>query len=244
MAKKDISRGIKAGMPQDLTDLFKRLGRDGEWQNLWTADTDETIWFRAGEVPDLSLYRHLNSLYFSVNPQKNNMGRKQRGGIENVEAINALYADLDENKGWTQERIDALNPTPTRALRTGGGWQPLWILKEPVKVTDDNRAELNELQHAWVEYIGGDPGAQDISRVLRVPGSYNHKYDPPRQVVLEESDGPEYDIADLHQLVRPILEKKFTVNNQNVDVTADPTLQLSVIEALGKLKKRAIRELR
>jgi P4 family phage/plasmid primase-like protien len=220
-------------------DLLYKLNRGGSWGSLWTSDTDETIWYRPGLIPDMSLYSHLKAMYYSVNPRKQNLGLKRRGCIEDVEAVNALYADLDMKDDWSQEKVDNLPIKPTVIIPSGGGWQPLWILKEPVKVTDENRNELNELQHAFVEYIGGDPGAQDIARVLRLPGSYNHKYDPPRLVTFQKVDGPEYDIKELYELVKGILEerKKRSVASRAraAKATTDPVLRKQVEAALSYL---------
>jgi hypothetical protein len=57
-----------------------------------------------------------------------------------------------------------------------------WPLGRPVPVTDGNREALRDLQRRWVAYVGGDLGAADLARVLRVPGTCNTKYDPPRLV--------------------------------------------------------------
>jgi hypothetical protein len=32
--------------------------------------------------------------------------------------------------------------------------------------------------------MGSDKASKDLARVLRVPGTHNHKYDPPRPVAL------------------------------------------------------------
>jgi len=41
---------------------------------------------------------------------------------------------------------------------------------------------LKEAQYGWVRWNGGGPGAKDLARILRVPGTLNLKYAPPRKV--------------------------------------------------------------
>jgi hypothetical protein len=40
---------------------------------------------------------------------------------------------------------------------------------------EGNRRDVQAVQHAWVRMVGGDPGASDLRRILRVPGTTNHK---------------------------------------------------------------------
>jgi hypothetical protein len=51
---------------------------------------------------------------------------------------------------------------------------------------------MRRLQACWVKLVGGDPGAKDLARLLRVPGSLNAKYDPPRRVAFVWYDDDHY----------------------------------------------------
>jgi hypothetical protein len=75
----------------------------------------------------------------------------------------------------------------------------------------DDIALLQDTQSRWVSWVGGDKGAKDIARVLRLPGSRNHKpkYAPDYPTVKIE-DGPtdisrRYKIMDLRNML-PIEE--------------------------------------
>jgi RepB DNA-primase from phage plasmid len=52
------------------------------------------------------------------------------------------------------------------------------------------QAEL--LQRGLARQVGADPAATDYSRVLRLPGFYNHKYDRPHRVRVESLAGVTY----------------------------------------------------
>jgi predicted P-loop ATPase len=237
MTKKDISRGMNNDVTSQITTFLNRLGRGGTWQYYWTAETKETLWFPVGDMPVLPEWK---SVYFGVHPQKINLGSRERGKLDGVDVINHLYAEFDTKDGWSADQVYALDPRPSIIIFSGGGWHCYWLLNETIEVNDRNRADLVKLQHAWVEHMGGDGGAKDLARVLRVPYSYNNKpqYEHPMQVVpVEANYDLEYRMADLHELVRPILEKKAAALSVNVDVTSDPSLQMKVLEALGKVKK-------
>lgn len=52
-------------------------------------------------------------------------------------------------------------------------------------------------QSAWVEFVGGDAGAKDLARMLRVPGTKNYKYKPPRSVDLIRDSGEVFNRREL-----------------------------------------------
>jgi P4 family phage/plasmid primase-like protien len=234
--------GGQASPQEEVSTFLNRLGRGGTWQNLWWKDGEEsgTVWFPVGQVPDVSEYLHKEAVYFSVNPRRENLGSYKRGGNEDVDVINAVYADLDMNKGWTLEKIEALCPEPSVIKFTGGGWQPYWFLKEPIKVTKDSWEELNGFQHAWVEYIGGDAGAQDIARVLRVPYTFNNKpeYGKPIQVEIIKADyNLEYGLVYLMCLVSLKADRKARTASPSVDITTNPEVKERVLEAIKYLDR-------
>jgi hypothetical protein len=73
-------------------------------------------------------------------------------------------------------------------------------------------------------YFGGDHNACDASRILRVPGTFNHKYNPKREVRLIHQNGAEYLLEDFEFL--PPYEKSQTIsskcllNTKTKDITA------------------------
>jgi hypothetical protein len=43
-------------------------------------------------------------------------------------------------------------------------------------------SEVEDVLRRLATYFGGDKAATDSSRILRIPGTLNYKYDPPRQI--------------------------------------------------------------
>ena len=72
--------------------------------------------------------------------------------------------------------IASLPIAPSSILASGGGYHCFWYFTEPVRFDDDaTRQRFEAALEAWVTFNGGDGGAKDIDRVLRVPGTVNAK---------------------------------------------------------------------
>ncbi|MEZ4615754.1 MAG: DNA-primase RepB domain-containing protein [Caldilineaceae bacterium] len=71
--------------------------------------------------------------------------------------------------------IESLYYPPSVIVDSGGGYHCYWLLRETVPLDDANRDDVQVIQHGWVQMVGGDSGAADLRRVLRLPGTYNRK---------------------------------------------------------------------
>lgn len=106
-----------------------------------------------------------------------------------ISAINCLYGEFDVKVYGSKEAIlqhiaAAAFPSPSVLVDSGGGIHGYWLLKEPwVLESDEARAAAELVQRSWVQnVIGADPAVHDLVRILRIPGTLNFKYDPPRPV--------------------------------------------------------------
>lgn len=125
-------------------------------------------------------------LYAGVAPRT-----RQEGGREAVERVHVLWADCDD--AGALERLGDFNPAPAIVVRSGSGRHAYWPLWPPVNPDEAERAN-RRLAHA----LGADARATDAARILRPPGTFNHKTDPPRPVQVE---GLEIEIRDVAQVV-------------------------------------------
>jgi hypothetical protein len=116
-----------------------------------------------------------------------------RRRASNVLPTHFLWADLDEAD---PRRI---KPKPTLAWESSPGrYQALWQLKR--KVSPQDAARLSKrLTYA----TGADPGGWDLTQVLRIPGTFNNKYDQPFRVRVLWNDGPVHSIKELNHLPEP-----------------------------------------
>jgi hypothetical protein len=106
-----------------------------------------------------------------------------------VAAIRHVYLDFDHDG---TARVQAMRqrgdmPQPSYLLNTSPDkWQAVW------KVEGFDLDQAERLMRAMVREFGADPAATDASRVMRLPGLYNHKYAKPHLVRAQEISGGVY----------------------------------------------------
>ncbi len=170
--------------------------------HLWRGGAFGCYWRKAGKVSTwVEAGRQVTppgggDVYFGVHPvtaipPTNAAGERKppaevRSQAAYIAAVNCLFAEFDAKDFdggkpailahledlWKSE--DAI-PYPSVIVDSGGGYHCYWLLEHTVTVTDENRAQLDALQKAWVDLVGSDGGAKDLARVLRVPGTVNRK---------------------------------------------------------------------
>jgi hypothetical protein len=132
------------------------------------------------------------NLYVSV-ATRNGGGTK-----EHIVEIPAVWCDIDFKDLLQAEAKKRLWESPARpslVVESGGGYHVYWRLKEPATRKDIPRIEALNRQIA--AYLNGDPQATDASRILRLPGTLNFKYKPPRQVRAVWQTGMDWNLEDL-----------------------------------------------
>lgn len=113
----------------------------------------------------------------------------------NISVIRALAVDLDPKKHdargagdpggehFRQERgrlldkvrsmhKDPLCP-PSVSVDSGGGYWLVWKLDPPIPATLENIALVEGINRSLATRFGGDSSVQDVSRVMRLPGTIN-----------------------------------------------------------------------
>lgn len=120
----------------------------------------------------------------------------KRAKASDVECVRVLYADFDSEKdgvpsdliqGAIDELSEILGAQPVSIVASGGGVHPRWKLEKPVAPEDSkgvlNRWKITVLRVAEANGFSAD-SVFDLPRVLRLPGTVNEKYDPPREVTI------------------------------------------------------------
>ncbi|MEI9477204.1 MAG: phage/plasmid primase, P4 family [Deltaproteobacteria bacterium] len=144
-------------------------------------------------------------VYFGVNPRTGKGGKK-----ENVKWLSAFHAEVDygtdgHKKAPTRlnydealSKIQEFRLKPTLIIHTGGGFHCYWVLSNPIEVSAYGIETIEAINKTLSLELGGDAGTQDISRVLRVPGTYNLKIpDNPRPVEMISNSRTKYVFEDL-----------------------------------------------
>jgi hypothetical protein len=122
---------------------------------------------------------------------------KPRRIKENASSVAALWAELDGS------------PPPNGDLRPSAIWQSspghyhvAWRLSDPIP---PEAAE--KLNKRLARAIGADPSGFDLTQLLRVPGTRNHKYgERPVVEVVELEGSREYVPGELERLLPPLDE--------------------------------------
>ena len=127
-----------------------------------------------------------------------------------VRRLGALWADLDAKGEHTLDsrlrQLQELACHPSILVFTGGGCHAYWLLSKPA----DGPEQLEQAEGVMRRLgqdLGGDP-VWDRARILRVAGTFNHKYDEPRPVELKHFEpGLRYDLERLEEMAKALPEK-------------------------------------
>jgi hypothetical protein len=111
--------------------------------------------------------------YFSVCPRV-----RPRGNAASVTHALGFWCDLDfkrfeDGEAGALRALAEFSLRPTWIIGTGGGFHVYWKLREPVRADATFECRVKSL----AKMLGADPAATDLARVLRVPGTWNHKRD-------------------------------------------------------------------
>jgi hypothetical protein len=132
------------------------------------------------------------------------------GGKGHIQFIPAVVFDVDFRGDFTCEEWTRIAPLPGEVktsimVNSGSGRQGYYLLKEPLTAEDIPKVE--EIQKRLVPLLKADPGATDASHLLRLPGTLNLKYDPPREAkVVRLNPEARYELSDFESL--PPLEEE------------------------------------
>lgn len=193
-------------------ELLSHLHRGGEWAYWFVLPGGRSFWWKA-ETPGRAPKGKNVNVYFGVHPTAKQRGQYKRARVEDVMLINCLFADFDiKDFGGSHEKtLTHINSLlePSVTVSTGGGYHCYWLLESSFHLsTEEDRKRAISLQRRWVDFVGSDPGAKDLARVLRVPGSYNYKpeYGPdfPRATILGPSYDRRYTLEQLERELPPV----------------------------------------
>lgn len=96
-------------------------------------------------------------------------GRKS----EDIVSVNWLFSDLD-GRDWTVKKLNALSIPPDLIVETSPGrYHTYW------RVSGCSLELYTLVIKGLAKRLGGDSVVCDLVRVMRVPGTLNHKYSPP-----------------------------------------------------------------
>lgn len=192
--------------PQDFLSIFELPART----SCFFRDPDEAMAYALG--------RKGADVYFGLGLLARNHGSGHRGKAKHVIAITCLWADIDiagvgherQDLPPSREAVDevlrALPLPPTHVVFSGGGYHMYWRLTEAMRCEDDtSRGMAESMLRKWQTLLRIHFAAKgwtmdstyDLARVLRVPGTINHKEGLERPVELVSECETTYTIDEV-----------------------------------------------
>jgi len=137
-------------------------------------------------------YKNANGsdIYIGMNPLRQDASTRTK---EDIESIRHVYLDLDHGGPEALQSIENSSavPKPNYVLTSSPGkFQVAW------KVEGMSLDEAEGLLHAMARQFGGDPAATDTTRVLRLPGFANRKYEADFYVEARRESTATYNLRD------------------------------------------------
>src|SRR5271168_2020 len=131
-------------------------------------------------------------IFIGMNPIREGSRNRTK---EQIREVRHAYLDLDEEAGASLQAIRTSGdvPPPNFVLDTSPGkHQVVW------RVEGFDTSQAESLLRALASQYGGDPAATDISRLLRLPGFTNRKYNEAFVVRVHHETDAQYHGQDFH----------------------------------------------
>ena len=190
-----------------LSALFPEIPA-GAAMLIWTLPDKRSEWFASGVSPlaYIETVRTEKDIYVGVGLRKAGLGEAKRGTDMDVIAFPGLVADFDlagpghkkkglpESEDQINDLISALPLKVSMLIGSGHGFQAYWLFKELwLLETRAARKLAQAYSRGWNDLIQAEAKKRemsvdavfDLARVMRVPGTLNHKSGEHRAVTLK-----------------------------------------------------------
>jgi Domain of unknown function (DUF927)/RepB DNA-primase from phage plasmid len=158
-------------------------------------------------LKDMPTWDPALNYWVGVAPRSN----KESGRKEDCLVLTTIFGDVDcgteghkevvqhQNKAEGLAAIKRFALKPTLVIDSGGGYQPYWVFREAIDLTNGNLEYIERINRGLAFALGGDVAATDAARILRLPGTYNMKLaGNPRPVEIVWCDPSQvYDLSEL-----------------------------------------------
>lgn len=194
---------------------------DNLYMLIWTLKNKRSAWFT--DLDRAAVYAAAQAaqtdVYVGVSLSQRDYGASARCPAAQAAGIVGLWVDLDiadpvhkkpnlpPSEREALALLDSLGLAPSIVVHSGHGLQAWWLLREPwVFETDQDRDAAAALVQRWQHALKAKAAVQgwdvdstnDLARVLRLPGTVNHKADPVPVRILQESEA-RYNPSDFEQ---------------------------------------------
>jgi len=178
-----VQGGLRAFLdvlfPDGCGGLIELRGLPSATRTFVTVDDCEAVEAFAAD------HRNEN-VYIGIASRKDAAG----GGVKQCVELHAIWIDVDYKttaEAEAREKVAAFPLPPSVVINSGGGIHAYWAMREPFTLPTEAPAAYALLKRL-ARHFDGDPAVAEPARMLRLPGTANHKYMPPRPVTIETVD--------------------------------------------------------
>lgn len=138
------------------------------------------------------------NLNFCICP--NPLHPKTRRTADNVKELNAIFLDIDSKN----INVDQITPTPHFVFKRNEDHFHIYWLINRLPVNSDTHAKYKKVQKKLVEKYNADQSATDISRLMRLPYTFQIKEKPYTQykTVIANPELPRYELKEIWQAIK------------------------------------------
>jgi hypothetical protein len=166
--------------------------------------------------------KHSADIYVGMNPLKAEARARTK---EDILSIRHLYLDLDHDAERSLAAVEQSNlvPQPNVVITTSPNkFQVVW------RVEGFPQEQAEAVLRAMARKFGGDPAATDSTRILRLPGFVNRKYDAEFIVIAEIRNEQRHTPHDFRLRTDPTeldLRPTRTAGSRHASATRQPLSQ-------------------
>ncbi|MEN6386020.1 MAG: DUF3987 domain-containing protein [Phycisphaerales bacterium] len=224
--------------------LFDKAISDQRRIAIFTVQNAQTVFF--SDISAAIKYSESKSsqcdVYYGLGLVGGNP--KGRGAFNDIAAIGGLWADIDmacdvhstsslpETLDDVGQILQALGLRPSAIIKSGYGVHAYWFLKEPfIFANNQDRERGAKLAKGWHGLVCSQsskfgwslPNLGDITRILRVPGTWNYKIpEKPLPVeIISCDESIRYSIDEIEPLIPKVSDTAASIPQVNLSLRLD-----------------------
>jgi hypothetical protein len=236
-----------------VSNPFRMLYRESRgWLCLWTKGDKRSVWLQypkdAGEA--LKRAKELSKtedVYYGVCLYKESLGASHRGTAKDASVLPALFLDIDvtdrsahkssdlpSSMEEAQQFLAGLPLQPSFTIDSGHGIHAYWLFEEPIDIEKVGLDRISRTMKSWNEAINGLAAEHcwkfdmvcEPARVLRVPGTLNHKTGTPVPVGFPVGSGRRYSVDELRDAYETMVARAGMVSEPRS--ASDPSTRFTL----------------
>lgn len=194
--------------------------------SLWLKSTKKTTYFSSQEWSALEKFLDdhvlIDDVYVALGTQAERLAPHERGSARSVVGVPGFFADIDfrgdqhSSKRYplNQEEalsvLDSFEIKPTTIVATGNGLhahfefsESYWCdtVRERRRIDKASKSFQRKLHAHFAERDLEIDSVGDLARLYRLPGTFNHKTSPAKEVAILLEDGPRQSFEGLEKFL-------------------------------------------